>query len=110
MTIELVRISGALLGLMAGAIIGWTFGLIQDAAARKYLRLQNAGKLSNGWTLIPGSMRRTAYLLIALAAVQVICPLLFRDGTQWWVSVGVVAGYGWSLWRKLRESLAARGQ
>ena len=56
---------------------------------------------------MPGSMRRTAYLLMALAGVQFVCPLLFTNGCQWWVSAGVVGGYGWALWRKLRQNLAA---
>jgi hypothetical protein len=57
---------------------------------------------------MPGSMRRVAYLLVALAGVQVICPLLFTNGTQWWVSGGVVAGYGLVLAQELRRRMTAR--
>ena len=94
------------LALVAGSAIGLVFGAVQDAAARKNLALQTAGKLSNGWAVMPGSMRRTAYLLVALAVVQVGCPLLFKGGYQWWVSGGVVLGYGWMLYRKLRQTMA----
>jgi hypothetical protein len=38
----------------------------------------------------------------------VVCPLLFRDGTQWWVSGGVVAGYGWTLFQQLQRLRKAR--
>ena len=54
---------------------------------------------------MPGSGARVAYLLIALALVQFLCPLLFVDGTQWWVSAGVIAGYGWLLYRQLRQRM-----
>jgi len=104
---ELIHILSDLTGLVAGALIGLSFGAIQEAAARRYHRLQNAGKLTSGWALLPGSMTRTAFLLVGLAGVQLICPLLFSNGCQWWVSGGVVAGYGWLLWRKLRQSMAA---
>jgi uncharacterized membrane protein len=50
---------------------------------------------------VPGSGARVAYLLIALVLIQVLCPLLFVAGTQWWVSGGLAAGYGWSLFRKM---------
>ena len=93
--------------LAVGALIGYGFGLIQEAAARRYERLQNTGKLKTGWAVMPGSMRRTAYLLVALAGVQLICPLLFNNGCQWWVSGGVVAGYGWALYNKLRQTMNA---
>ena len=52
---------------------------------------------------MPGSMRRTAYLLLALVLVQLVCPMLFTDGTQWWVSGGVVAGYACMLFLELRR-------
>ena len=94
----------------AGAVIGLVFGAIQDAAARKNQALQRDGKLSSGWAVMPGSMRRVAYLLVALAVVQVGCPLVFNNGYQWWVSGGVVLGYGWTLYSKLRQTLAARAE
>ena len=106
---EVIQVLSDLAALVAGSLIGLGFGAIQEAAARRYERLQNSGQLTSGWALTPGSMSRTAYLLVALAAVQFLCPLLFKDGCQWWVSGGVVAGYGWSLWRKLRRSMATRG-
>jgi hypothetical protein len=93
--------------LTVGAIIGLSFGAIQDAAARKYQLLLNRGQLSSGWGVVPGSMRRTAYFLMILAAIQVICPLMFTNGCQWWVSGGVAAGYGTCLYRQLRRRIAA---
>jgi hypothetical protein len=57
---------------------------------------------------MPGSMRRTAYFLIILAAIQFICPLMFTNGCQWWVSGGVAAGYGSSLYRDMRRRMGER--
>ncbi|HWD20601.1 MAG TPA: hypothetical protein VHB20_15140 [Verrucomicrobiae bacterium] len=95
----------SVLALGAGGVIGLVFGAIQDAAARKNQALQTEGKLTNGWAVMPGSMRRTAYLLMALALVQVVFPLVFNNGYQWWVSGGVVLGYGAMLYRKLRQTM-----
>jgi len=94
------------MGVIAGTLLGYGFGLIQNAALRRHERLQQSGKLNNGWAVMPGSMRRVAYLLVALALVQGLCPVLFANGVQWWVSGGVVLGYGWTLWCQLREKLA----
>ena len=49
-------------------------------------------------------------MLVALALVQVICPLLFVDGTQGVVSAGVVFGYGWTLFTKLRHRLKSEAR
>jgi hypothetical protein len=92
--------------LIAGGIIGLAFGFIQEAAWRRHQRLQQEGKFNNGWAVMPGSMRRVAYLLVAMLLVQVICPMLFVNGCQWWVSGGVLAGYGFMLFRQLRERMA----
>jgi len=105
MQFDLLQILGSATALTAGALVGVVFGVIQDRAARKNQSLQDTGKLTSGWAVMPGSMRRTAGFLMILAAVQIVCPLLFTNGYQWWVSGGVVAGYGWSLWRKLRSTL-----
>lgn len=93
-------------GLTAGCLIGVGFGLVQDAARRRNERLQASGELRSGWGVMPGSGRRVAYLLIALVLVQVTCPLLFKDGVQWWVSAGVASGYGMTLLWQLRQRLA----
>ena len=108
MTPNLNTILTASLGLMAGILVGVAFGYIQYAAWRKNQRLAQDGKLNNGWAVMPGSMRRVAYLLMFLAIVQLVCPMFFSNGAQWWVSGGVVAGYGWTLYRHLRERMAAR--
>ena len=54
-----------------------------------------------------GAGVRVAYLLVAMALVQLICPLLFADGVQWVVSAGVLFGYGSVLFRQLKQRLAA---
>src|SRR5581483_3045971 len=95
-------------GILAGALIGLSFGIAQQTAYRRYKQRQTDGTFDSGWAAIPGSMRRVAYLLMALAVVQLVCPLMFSNGTQWWVSAGVIAGYGTLLYKNLREKLAAR--
>jgi hypothetical protein len=109
MAAPLIDILRSLLGLMLGGAIGLGFGFIQAAAQRRHERLLDCGKLNGGWAVLPGSMRRVAYLLIALALVQVISPALFTGGTQWWVSAGVAGGYGALLFRHLRRERKARG-
>jgi hypothetical protein len=102
--IDLLRPPAALL---AGGAIGLTFGLIQEAAQRRHEKLQQEGKFKSGWAATPGSFRRVAYLLVALALVQFLFPMLFApDGiSQWCVSGGVVIGYGLILYRQLRRRL-----
>lgn len=92
------------MALVAGTMIGYAFGAIQTAATRRHERLQKEGKFKSGWSATPGSFRRVAYLLVALAAVQFLFPVFFAtDGaSQWCVSGGVVAGYGWTLYRQMR--------
>jgi hypothetical protein len=102
MSPEWIHLLRSLAGLIAGGVIGVGFGMVQDAAWRRNQRLQQAGDLKSGWAVMPGSMRRVAYLLVALLAVQIFCPLLFTGGVQWWVSGGVLAGYGAMLFRQLR--------
>ena len=105
MQFQLIDLLRDLSGLMAGGAIGFAFGLLQQAALRRHAQLEQSGKLKNGWSLIPGSGARVAYLLLALVLVQLVCPLLFADGTQWWVSAGLVIGYGSQLYRQLRLRL-----
>jgi len=93
--------------LLVGGAIGLAFGLIQGAAQRRHERLQLEGKFKSGWAATPGSFRRVAYLLVALALVQFICPVFFAPGSisQWCVAGGVVAGYGVTLYWHLRHRL-----
>lgn len=95
----------AIAALIVGGLIGLGFGMVQDAARRRNERKQAEGKLDSGWAIMPGSGARVAYLLLVLVAVQILCPLLFRDGIQWWVSGGVVLGYGWTLFKQLRRRM-----
>lgn len=71
---------------------------------RRHEQLQRQGKFTSGWSATPGSFRRVAYLLIALALIQFLFPVFFEtDGiSQWCVSAGVVAGYGSTLYRQMR--------
>jgi len=96
----------SVLAVGAGALIGYTFGLVQNFALRKNEERERLGKLKSGWSIMPGSGARVAYLLILLVAIQVICPRLFNDSTQWWVSGGVALGYGYTLFCHLREQIA----
>ena len=89
------------LAVAAGGPIGYFFGLIQTRALRRNERKQETGELTNGWAVMPGSMSRVAYLLVLLVAIQIVCPLLFKDGIQWCVSAGLVMGYGYVLFRRL---------
>ena len=95
------------LAVAAGGAIGYFFGLIQTRALRRNERKQQSGELSNGWAVMPGSMTRVAYLLVLLVAIQILCPLLFKDGIQWCVSAGLVMGYGYVLFRRLMQRKAS---
>jgi hypothetical protein len=97
--IETLRVMSAVL---AGGVIGIAFGLLQEKARLRYEQKQQRGELKSEFNVMSGSMRRVASLMIALVLVQVICPLLFRDGTQWLVSGGVVVGYGILLYRRFK--------
>jgi len=92
------------LAMIAGGMIGYAFGAVQSAATRRHEELQRAGKFKSGWSATPGSFRRVAYLLVALALVQFLFPVFFAPGgiCQWCVSAGVVGGYGWTLYRQIR--------
>lgn len=96
-----MELTKSVLAFVAGATIGLGFGLIQQAALRRHERRQQSGNVATGWAIMSGSLGRVAYLLVALALVQVTCPMLFVDSTQWWVSGGVVTGYGAVLVREL---------
>jgi hypothetical protein len=108
MKIQLITALWALAGLVVGGLIGVSFGMLQQAAWRRHQKLEHAHQLNSAWGVMPGSMRRVAGLLAALALIQVLCPLIFAQGSQWWVSGGVVAGYGAILFSQLRRRLAQR--
>jgi hypothetical protein len=107
MDIHLTDLFRALVAVAAGGAIGYAFGLMQAVALRRHEQQQRTGTLKSGWSLMPGSGARVAYLLVALALVQFVCPLLFVAGTQWLVSAGVLLGYGWTLFLQLRRRLKA---
>ena len=100
---QLVEILRSVAALLAGGLIGLSFGWLQDLALRRHQKREQSGNFNSGWAVMPGSMRRVAYLLVALALVQLLCPVLFVGTSQWWVSGGVIAGYGTLLFRRLRH-------
>jgi hypothetical protein len=103
MPMQLMDIIRPLAGLLAGGVIGLGFGWVQNLALQRNEKRQQSGGLNSGWALMPGSMSRVAYLLLALVLVQILCPLLFVNDSQWWVSGGVAAGYGALLFRRLGQ-------
>jgi hypothetical protein len=106
MEIHLMNLVSAVGALMVGGAIGAGFGMVQEAARQRNERREREGKLKSGWALMPGSGTRVAYLLVTLVAIQLLCPLLFRDEIRWWVSGGVAGGYGFMLLRELRRRLS----
>jgi hypothetical protein len=95
------------LAVIIGAVIGLAFGYLQNAALRRHQKQVETGEFKSGWNVMPGSGGRVALLLMALVAIQFLCPILFADGTQWWVSGGLVAGYGCMLYRTFCEKRKA---
>ncbi len=91
------------LALLLGTALGAGFGFIQQLAWRRHEKLEQAGSLKTPWSVMPGSMRRIGLLIVALVLVQALCPLLFADGAQWWVSTGVCVGYAAILAARLRR-------
>jgi hypothetical protein len=105
LSLEILRLPAALL---AGTAIGLAFGAFQKRARQRNEQRQREGQFNSGWAATPGSFRRVAYLLVALALVQLVCPILFVPGSfsSWAVSAGVVLGYGVGLYRQMRLNLA----
>ncbi len=102
----LTEIIRPVVGLVAGGVIGLGFGWLQGLAVARYKKRQQSGDLNSAWAVMPGSMRRVAGLLLALVLIQTLCPLLFVNGSQWWVSAGLVAAYGGLLFWRLRQRKA----
>ena len=63
---------------MIGGLIGTAFGMLQNIARRKNEQKEKQGEFKNGWSLMPGSGARVAYLLVTLVVIQIICPMLFK--------------------------------
>ena len=105
---QFINMFASIAAIIVGGLIGVAFGQLQNLARRRNEQKEQQGKFKSGWSLMPGSGVRVAYLLITLVLIQVICPMLFKNGsTQWWVSGGVVAGYGAMLFLQLRERISA---
>lgn len=107
MMTQFMTMLGAIAAVVVGGSIGVAFGMLQNAARRKNEEQERRGEFKSGWSLMPGSGTRVAYLLVTLVLIQIICPMLFNNGaTQWWVSGGVVLGYGAMLFVQLRQRLS----
>lgn len=91
-----------------GGIIGYSFGYVQQVAQKRNQEKQRNGAMNSVLAVMPGSGIRIAYLLVLLFLVQLACPLFFDATGQWFVSGGVVLGYGWTLIADLKRKLAAR--
>ena len=103
MITQMMNFSLPIGAFILGSVIGLSFGMIQNAGLARNKKLQEENKISSGRAVMPGSISRTAYLIIVLALVQVACPLFFEGNTiQWIVSSGVVLGYGWTLYSQFR--------
>jgi len=89
-----------------GGAIGYAFGLWQLMARLRHEKLERAGKFHNAWKVMPGSGGRVALFLLFLVLVQWLCPLIFTDSIKWWVSGGILLGYGTVLLRQLRQRKA----
>lgn len=94
-------------GFIIGGLIGLAFGAVQNYALRRNEKRQEAGHLKSGWLVMPGSMTRVAFLMIALVLVQIGMPMLFEGVSQWAVSAGLVLGYGWMLYLEYRRKVQA---
>jgi hypothetical protein len=92
-------------GFIVGGLIGLAFGVIQNFALHRNEKRQEAGHLKNGWMVMPGSMSRVAFLMVALMLVQIGMPMLFDGLSQWMVSAGLVLGYGWMLFVEYRRKV-----
>ena len=104
---EFMQVLVEMAALAAGGGIGYVFGAIQNAAQRRNQKQEETGNFKSAWRLMPGSGARVMLLLVALVLVQIICPHFFADGTKWWVSGGVAAGYGLALYQQLRQRRAS---
>ena len=96
------------LAIIIGGIIGIFFGSIQNAALLRNKKLQENGKLKNGWLIMPGSFSRIAILLIVLIIIQIGIPVFFEGNFQWLVSAGILIGYGLTFVKKLKQRASYR--
>jgi len=100
---QMTNIVLSLIGFLVGGFVGAAFGAIQNAAALRHGKKQEAGKLRSSLAIMPGSLRRVAFLMIALVFVQLGMPMLFTGNIQWVVSAGVIFGYGCMLYLQFRR-------
>ncbi len=89
--------------LSLGGVLGSLFGELQAAALARNRKLKDAGKLRNGWLVMPGSFGRVAAFLVFLMLVQVLLPFVFAGEAKWLVSLGIIFGYGWTHLKKVKK-------
>jgi hypothetical protein len=92
-------------GFIVGGLIGLAFGAIQNFALHRNEKRKNEGQLKSGWMVMPGSMGRIAFLMVALMLVQIGMPMLFDGLSQWMISAGLILGYGWMLYVEFRRKV-----
>ncbi|HUK83296.1 MAG TPA: hypothetical protein VLZ12_11775 [Verrucomicrobiae bacterium] len=85
-----------LLGVALGTIIGGVFAWLQLQALYRNELLEKRRQLPMLLRQIPGSGVRVAFLLMALALVQVLVP----TADKWWLTGSLAVSYGIPfLWR-----------
>ncbi len=94
-----------LAGVVAGSVLGCTFGLFQAVVSRHNEKHPDAEELKTRGSPWFETDACAAYLLVILIAIQLICPVLLPGGMEWWASSGVLLGYGAVLFR---QNLKAR--
>jgi hypothetical protein len=92
------------MALVAGAMIGYAFGAVQVAAAAAYERLQQEGKFKSGMGRHAGLVSAHSLPPRRARGRAVPVPDVFYHGRRQPVvrAVGVVLGYGWTLYRQMR--------
>src|ERR1041384_2310606 len=95
----------AWLGLVLGMAIGGAYAWLQIAALRKNERLmQEQGKSRGPAAMLPGSMMRVAFLLIALVLVQVLVVPENKTPRFYWCLTGaLVVTYSVPFFWKLKN-------
>jgi hypothetical protein len=76
-------------GIALGVLIGGTFAWLQLAALRRNELTETRQRLPSLLKRLPGSGARIAFLLMALALVQVILP----GADKWWLTGSLLVSY-----------------
>jgi hypothetical protein len=87
------------LGVILGVMIGGTFAWLQMLALRRNEMLEKQERLPGFLRLIPGSMGRVAFLLLALVLAQV----RFPGVNLWWLTGSLIVTYAIPFVWRLRD-------